>query len=64
MAVNERVQDLEEEAHGLLSGQGQVSPGPHVLLQIEFTVLEHQPQFFPRIDNLFQPNTKGINELF
>jgi len=54
MAVDKRMENLEQEALGLVLGQGQVSSGAHVLLQVELTVLEDQPQFFTRVDNFVQ----------
>ena len=43
VAVDQGMQNLEQEALTLLLGQGLVTSGAHVLLEVKLTVLEDQP---------------------
>ena len=60
MKVNERLQDLVQEALGLLLRQRLVSLLFHVFLQVKLQVFEHKVQLVLRVDNFYESIGKRL----
>ena len=58
--VDERLQDLIQEQLRLFLWQWLITLLLHVLLQIEFEVLEDQIELVLAVDNFFQLNDVGV----
>lgn len=57
--IDERLQDLVEEALGLVGVEGVVASLAHKLLQVVLQVLEDQVKLVLRVDHFFQPSKKA-----